>query len=336
MPQPIKAAALISGGLDSMLATQIIMEQDIYVEGLNFDTGFFALPKKEQPSGPSWVAKQLNIKLHKIDIVEEYKDILLHSQYDYGANLNPCLDCKIFLVKKGLQWIIEHDFDFIVTGEVVGQRAKSQRKDTMPIVAKDSAADDLLLRPLCAKSLPITKPEQQGWVDRDKLYNFSGRSRKPQIALAKQFGFDDFPQPAGGCLLTDIRYCDRIKDLWQARNSKDYSRADIELLKVGRHLRPNPNFKMIIGREHKENEFLEKYKNNYTHLYCTSHFGPLVLIDGNPNPDDLNLAAKITAKFGQGSNAKAVVVQIQPLNNKSYQINVSPMPAEQVLQGWYI
>jgi tRNA U34 2-thiouridine synthase MnmA/TrmU len=352
MHNKIKAAALISGGLDSMLAAKIIIEQGVYVEGLNFNAGFSGIPKQQTYSSPNWVANRLNIKLHKIDVIEEYKDILINPQYGYGANLNPCLDCKIFFVKKAREWIMEHNFDFIITGEVIGQRPKSQRKDTLPIVAKDSTANDLLLRPLCARNLPITKPEKQGWVNREKLYKFSGRSRKPQIALAKQFGFENFPQPAGGCLLTDVKYCDKIKDLWKSRGCKDYSRDDIELLKVGRHIRPRPNFKMIIGREHAENEFLEKYKKKYTHLCCTSHFGPLVLIDGNPNQDDLNLAAKITARFGKGCNAEAVDVQIHPLNRRGdpclpgialaqlggrpYHLNVTPLPAEQVLREWYI
>ncbi len=332
----IKAAALISGGLDSMLAAKIIMEQGIRVEGLNFYTGFSSIQKEQKYNNPDRVAGQLNIKLHTIDVIEEYKNIVINPRYGYGVNLNPCLDCKIFMVKKALQWIMANNFDFIITGEVVGQRLKSQRKVMLPIVAEDSKAHDLLLRPLCAKKLPLSKPEKEGWVDRNKLYNFSGRSRKPQIALAKQFGFEDFPQPAGGCLLTDIKYCAKLKDLWRAKDCKDYSRDDIELLKIGRHIRPKSNFKMIIGREQTENEILEKYKTKYTYLYCISHLGPLVLVDGYPSSDDLNLAARITARFGKGRRADEAKVQICSLDGKPYRMNVIPMPAEQVLQEWYI
>ena len=143
-----------------------------------------------------------------------------------------------------------NDFDFIITGEVVGQRPKSQRKDTMPVVQRDSGIDDLLLRPLCAKNLPETRPEKEGWVDREQLLDFSGRNRKPQIALAKKYGYEDFAQPAGGCcFLTDEKYSVKLADLWKSRGEKTYEIDDIMLLKVGRHVRPDPHYKIIIARE---------------------------------------------------------------------------------------
>ena len=161
-----KAIALISGGLDSLLAAKVIMEQGIHVEGINFYSGFFGVgsactttrkkQEKKTPFGATWVADQLGIKLHVIDAVTEFKEVLLNPRYGYGKNLNPCLDCKIFIVKKAKEWILKNNFDFIVTGEVVGQRPMSQRKDTMPVVAKRSAANELLLRPLSAKLLPPT------------------------------------------------------------------------------------------------------------------------------------------------------------------------------------
>ena len=166
MSQKRKAVALISGGLDSMLATRAIQEQGIHVEGINFFTGFcveghtHAIRKKDtdkpKRNNSLWVAEQLGIKLHIIDIIEEYKQVLLNPKHGYGANMNPCLDCKIFMVNKARQWMGENGFDFIITGEVIGQRPMSQRKQTMPIVAAESGAEDLLLRPLCAQNLPIT------------------------------------------------------------------------------------------------------------------------------------------------------------------------------------
>jgi tRNA U34 2-thiouridine synthase MnmA/TrmU len=209
MVEQRKAVALISGGLDSLLAAKVIQEQGIHVEGINFYTGFCVEghthairkrdQKKEKRHNALWVAEQLGIKLHIVDIVEEYKDIVFNPKHGYGANLNPCLDCKIFMVQKALEWIRNKSFDFIITGEVIGQRPMSQRKDTMPVVAHESGAEDLLMRPLCAKNLPESLPEREGWVDRERLYDFSGRSRKPQMALAREFGFEDFAQPAGGC-----------------------------------------------------------------------------------------------------------------------------------------
>ncbi|MBT4078502.1 MAG: tRNA (5-methylaminomethyl-2-thiouridylate)-methyltransferase, partial [Gammaproteobacteria bacterium] len=159
-----KAAALISGGLDSLLAAKAIQQQGIHVEGINFFTGFcveghtHAIRKKDKAkpkrNNALWVAEQLGIKLHIIDIVEEYKDVVINPKHGYGANLNPCLDCKIFMVQKAHEWIQKKGFDFLITGEVIGQRPMSQRKETMPIISNESGADDLLLRPLCAKNLP--------------------------------------------------------------------------------------------------------------------------------------------------------------------------------------
>ncbi|MFA5530443.1 MAG: hypothetical protein WDA11_07240, partial [Thiohalomonadaceae bacterium] len=193
MSQPRKAVALVSGGLDSMLAAKVIQEQGIHVEGINFFTGFcveghtHAIRQKDlnrpKRNNALWVAEQLGMKLHIVDIVEEYKDVLVNPKHGYGAHMNPCLDCKVFMVRKAHQWMEAHGFDFIITGEVIGQRPMSQRKDTMPVVAHESGAEDRLLRPLCALNLPPTLPEREGWVDRERLHGFSGRSRKPQMEL---------------------------------------------------------------------------------------------------------------------------------------------------------
>jgi tRNA-specific 2-thiouridylase len=347
MSEPRKAVALISGGLDSLLAAKVIQEQGIHVEGINFFTGFcveghtHAIRKKDRAkpkrNNALWVAEQLGIKLHIIDIIEEYKDVVINPKHGYGANLNPCLDCKIFMVHKAQQWIEKHGFDFIITGEVVGQRPKSQRKDTMPVIARESGAEDLLLRPLCARNLPISKPEREGWVDRDRLYDFGGRSRKPQMALARHYGFEDYAQPAGGCcFLTDAQYSHKLADLWQARGDRQYELDDIMLLKVGRHLRPRPHFKMIVGREDGENKFLEGYRKQFTHLYPTSHSGPLVLIDGDASDEDLELAAQITARFSQGRDAESVDVEIHPVNGSSITKQVSPIASEQIPRDWYL
>ena len=221
-----------------MLATKVIQEQGIHVEGINFFTGFCVEghthairkhdQKKQKRNNSLWVAEQLGIKLHIIDIVEEYKDVVLNPKHGYGAHLNPCLDCKIFMVNKAKDWMKENGFDFIITGEVIGQRPKSQRRKTMPIIAEQSGADDRLLRPLCAKYLPPTLPEREGWVDRDQLFDFSGRSRKPQMTLAKQFGIEEYAQPAGGCcFLTDEKYSSKLADMWQHRGEKRYELDDI-------------------------------------------------------------------------------------------------------------
>lgn len=347
MNQSRKAVALISGGLDSMLAARLVQEQGIHVEGLNFYTGFcveghtHAIRARDQKAqkrnNALWVAKQLGIKLHIIDVVEPYKDVLLNPKHGYGANLNPCLDCKGFMVGQALAWMQENGFDFIITGEVIGQRPMSQGKGKMPIVSRESGAGELLLRPLCAKLLPPTLPEKSGWIDREKLLAFNGRSRKPQIALASNFGFTDFAQPAGGCcFLTDEHYSSKLKDLWQARNKREYELDDIMLLKVGRHIRPRPHFKLIIGREEGENNFLEGYRRQFTNLRPISHEGSLVLIDGETNQDELHLAAQVTARFSQGRAADEVTVEIHEHRGSSYQLTVAPMDANSIPSDWYI
>jgi hypothetical protein len=342
-----KAVALISGGLDSMLAAKAMLEQGIHVEGINFFTGFcveghtHAIRKKEtakpKRNNSLWVAEQLGIKLHIIDIIEEYKQVLLNPKHGYGANMNPCLDCKIFMVNKAKQWMAENGFDFIITGEVIGQRPMSQRKQTMPIVAAESGADDLLLRPLCAKNLPATLPEREGWIDRNRLYDFSGRSRKPQMALAKQFGFDDYAQPAGGCcFLTDESYSLKLVDLWKARGKRDYELDDVMLLKVGRHIRPKPHFKLIIAREDGEARFMEGYKKQFINMNCANFQGPLTLIDGEVTEEDLILAGQITARYGQGRNADSVDIQIRDNVGEERIIQVKPLTADEVQEAWFV
>ena len=342
-----KAIALISGGLDSLLAARVMIEQGIHVEGINFFTGFcveghtHAIRKqdknKQKRNNALWAAEQLGIKLHIIEVIEEYKDIVINPRHGYGANLNPCLDCNCFMVKTAFQWIVKNNFDFIITGEVIGQRPMSQRKDTMPVVARESGANDLLVRPLCAKNLPATLPEINGWIDREKMHGFSGRSRKPQFKLAAEFALQDYAQPAGGCcFLTDKSYANKLTDLWQARGERKYEFDDIMLLKIGRHLRPRPNFKIIVGREEGENNFMEGYKKQFTSMYTLSHSGPLVLIDGKTNEDDIHLAARLTARFSQGRDAQSVQVLVKQLDKDDIKLEVHPMSSGEIPQEWYV
>lgn len=329
-----------------MLAAKVVQEQGVHVEGINFYTGFcveghtHAIRKKDKAkqkrNNSLWVAEQLGIKLHIVDIIQQYKDVVINPKHGYGAHLNPCLDCKVFMVSKAKEWITEQGFDFIITGEVIGQRPMSQRKETMPIVSRESGADDRLLRPLCAKLLPPTLPEREAWVERELLYDFSGRSRKPQMALAAKYGFKDYAQPAGGCcFLTDEHYSDKLADLWKARGSKEYELDDIMLLKVGRHLRPRANFKMIIAREEGETRFLSGYKKSFTHMNTISHRGPLVLIDGDPSREDLQLAAGLTARYSQGRMAERVEVRIMHRGEES-KIWVLPTPAHEIPADWHV
>jgi tRNA-specific 2-thiouridylase len=323
------------------------MDQGIHVEGINFFTGFcveghtHAIRKKDRNkpkrNNALWVAEQLGIKLHIVDVIEEYKDIVINPKHGYGAHMNPCLDCKGFMVRKALQWIEQNDFDFIITGEVIGQRPMSQRKDTMPVVARESGAGDRLLRPLCAKHLPETLPEREGWVNREQLHDFSGRTRKPQMAMAEQMGFEDYAQPAGGCcFLTDEQYSKKFVDLWESRGNRDYELDDIMLLKVGRHIRPAKHYKLIIGREEGENKFLSGYRKQFANIKTVSHAGPLVLVDGEPSEEDLEFAARITARYSQGRTAERVTVEITNKQGVSRQLDVEPLPPNQIPEDWHV
>lgn len=352
---PRRALALVSGGLDSMLAVKVIQQQGIEVEGVNFYTGFCveghtqAIRRQDQQrqkrNNALWVAEQLGIRLHIVDVSEEYKDVVLNPQHGYGSAINPCLDCKIFMVRKAGSLIekardlaSDRGFDFLITGEVVGQRPKSQRKRTMPLIASQSGVDDRLLRPLSARLLPETLPEREGWVDREALYDFSGRGRGRQIELAHSFGLHDFAQPAGGCcFLTDETYSRKLVDLWEARGERAYELDDIMLLKVGRHLRPAPHFKVIMGREEGENHFLEGYRYRYPALVPVSHEGPLALLDGNPDQRDEHLAAAMLARYSKGRDASEVRVRISyPGDVPARELCVRPLAAGEILPSWHV
>ncbi len=349
MVDPVrKAVALLSGGLDSLLAARVILDQGIQVEAINFYTGFCVEghthairrqdAKRPKRNNALWAAEQLGIPLHFLDVAEPYKEIVLHPKHGYGANLNPCLDCKGFMVKHAVAWMEQQGFDFIITGEVIGQRPMSQRKNMLPVIARESGAGDRLLRPLCARNLPITLPEREGWVDRSRLHGFNGRSRKPQMALAAHYGLKDYAQPAGGCcFLTDANYSAKLADLWQHRGRRDYDLDDILLLKVGRHLRPLPHIKLIVGREEGENNFLEGYRKQFFHLRPLSHPGPLVLVDApSLTPEERVLVARLAARFSQGRQDDQVRLALFDPLGSCEEMNVSPLAPGDIPVEWYI
>src|SRR3569833_2692487 len=348
MNSPRIAVALISGGLDSLLAARLLLEQGIHVEGINFFTGFcveghtHAIRKHEgakpQRNKAQWVAEQLGIKLLNNNIVDENKNKKKNPRHGYGAHLNPCLDCKGFMVGQAHRWMEEHGFDFIITGEVLGQRPMSQRRDTFPIIARESGAGDRLLRPLCEQLLPPTLPELEGWVDREKLLGFNGRSRKPQMALAAEFDIQEYAQPAGGCcFLTDPNYTRKLQDLWQTRGDKKYELDDIMLLKVGRRQRPRLLFFLFFGCVEGENNFLEGYRWRYTLLRPMCHHGSFAIVDGALNLEgDVELAARLLARFSQGRDTQSVRIRVGELDGASYEVDVTPMSTDEIAQEWYL
>jgi tRNA U34 2-thiouridine synthase MnmA/TrmU len=300
----VKAISLLSGGLDSILATELIRKQGIEVVAFNVRTPF-CIPKKDGTSEATEAANQLKVPLKIVCVGKDYLQMLRNPKYGYGKNMNPCIDCKIFMIKKAKKYAKEIGADFLFTGEVLGERPKSQHGPALKIIEEEAGLKGKLLRPLSAKLLRETEAEKRGLVDRTKLYNIQGRSRKPQFQLAAEFGITSFPAPAGGCLLTCEEYSKKLRDLFV--NKKRISIADVALLKVGRHFRLSNN-KIIVGRNEAENKLLaaEKLRGDFF-FELPDTVGPTTILQGPKTKKSIETAAKITAFY---SDAKGNEVKV--------------------------
>lgn len=257
----ITALGLFSGGLDSILASRVIASLGVRVVAIKFITPFFDDHlRKSEASYRSQVLEKYGIDVRVVDLSKGYIELLRNPEHGFGKHFNPCVDCKIFMLRRARELMEEYNASFLVTGEVLGQRPMSQRRDTLRVIERDSGCDDILLRPLCAKRLKETKPEREGLVDRDKLYGFTGRGRKDQIRLAEEFGISDYPNPAGGCILTDPNLGTRIEQFYAGKFNilnSELGENDIRLLLVGRQFRLPSGVWFILGRNMKENERIE-------------------------------------------------------------------------------
>ena len=299
----MKALCVFSGGLDSMLATQILRAQGIDVLGLFFETPFFSSHR------PMRSAEAIQLPLKVIDLTEPHLEVVKHPAHGYGGNMNPCIDCHALMLRKAGQLLEEEGASFIITGEVLGQRPMSQNLKALSIVATESGFPRLILRPLSAKLLQTTIPEEKGWVQRELLLNFSGRSRKPQMELARKLNITDYPSPAGGCLLTDPLFSRRLKDLLS--REPRFEIREIELMKVGRHFRVGPHARIIVGRNKGENEVLAALaKPEDLMLVAQSVPGPTVLALGNLTPELEVLAARITASYSDAKEGQQTEVKL--------------------------
>ena len=302
----MKALALFSGGLDSMLSIKIISDQNIEVVALYMDTGFGADEKKHEILRRRAAMAGASLKL--VDLRNEYlRDVLFSPKYGYGKQFNPCIDCHGYMFKTALNMLKSENANFIITGEVVGQRPMSQRRDALFQVKRLAAdEDDLVLRPMCAKLLPPTKPEREGWVDREKLLGISGRDRKPQLALAKEFGFEDFATPGGGCLLTIESFAVKIKDYLNF--DKEMRDIDVVWLKLGRHLRLPDGAKMIIGRDESDNNALLAHPNDKFEQVKFKEsddiVGAVSFISKNASKADKELAARLALAYTKANREK--------------------------------
>ncbi len=296
----VKGIALISGGLDSILAAKVIMAQDIDVLGVTYTTPFFNARKA------GIAARGIGLPLMIIDITEEHLQMLKAPRYGYGKNMNPCIDCHTLMLKTTGGIMKEEGADFIFTGEVLGQRPMSQTKNSLHLVAKNSGYQEYILRPLSALLLPETKPEIEGKVDRRRLLSLSGKGRKQQIELAKHYGIADYATPAGGCLLTDPMFTKRLRDLFAY--NRDILPRDIELLKYGRHYRINDLFKVIVGRNIFENEALQKLSGGQDLVIHMVQFpGPTTLVPYGGDETILLHAASLCASYSDAPKDEEVL-----------------------------
>ncbi len=300
MEKKIKAIGLLSGGLDSIVAARLMLEQGIEVEAVNFVTVFCTCTSKGSTCMASQkAADQLKVPLKIIDISEEYLEVIKKPKYGYGSGINPCLDCRIFTLKKAKEYMEEIGASFIFTGEVLGQRPMSQRREAMNIIERDSGLQGYLVRPLSAKFFPPTIPEKEGVLDRNKLLAISGRSRKPQMLMAAEFNIKDYPCSAGGCLLTVKDFANRMRDLME--HDPDFKLADVNLLKYGRHFRVSPRVKLVVGRNESENlKIAALRRQDDTLFHAQEPLGPVSLLRGALEGEFIGEAAAITASYALG------------------------------------
>jgi tRNA-specific 2-thiouridylase len=299
----MKAICVFSGGLDSMLAAELIRAQGIDVLGLFFETPFFSANKARES------AQSMDLPLEVVDITKRHLDMIKHPKHGYGSNMNPCIDCHALMFKIAGEMLEKEGADFILTGEVLGQRPMSQNKKALAQIANESGLGGLLLRPLSAKRLPVTIPEEKGWVKRELLMDFQGRSRKPQMELARTLNIEGYPSPAGGCLLTEKVFSRRLRDLFSSQSNQDL--REIELLKLGRHFRISPHAKLVVGRNEGENKKIRTLSGqNDLILISTSVPGPTVLLSGSFSNASLELAAAITASYSDGEDSKEIAVRV--------------------------
>lgn len=299
-PPLIKAIGLFSGGLDSMVALKVIEEQGIEVEAVSFVTPFFGDKEKL-----ARMAKDNAINLTIIDFSKDYIQMVKSPRYGYGKAMNPCIDCKISMLKAADKYAREVGAHFVFTGEVVGLRPMSQNSKALQTILTQSGLDKKLVRPLSGKLLPPTEAEENGWLDREKLLDISGHSRERQLDLARHFNLTGYGTPAGGCLLSDKQYAKRLGDLLQIK--KRTAPQDIRILKAGRYFRVDKNI-IIVGRNQEENEKLETLQQKHDWLFHPKNAkGPITLLRGTKNTKALYTAAAFTAYYCDSQDEKICI-----------------------------
>lgn len=299
----VKALALFSGGLDSILAVKLILNQGVDVVAVNYVSAVSSCAKDDW--GAAEAAEQLGVPLKVVELGDDYLDMIRKPKHGYGKNMNPCIDCRIFILKKAKKYAEEIGADFIFTGEVLDERPMSQHFSALKIVEEESGLKGKILRPLSARLLPETDMEKKGLVNREKLLGIRGRSRKPQLKLAEEFNIKEYPSPAGGCLLTCREYADKLRDLF--KHKKRCSMADAALLSVGRHFRLGKN-KIIVGRNEEENKVLTEKKARSDYYFEVPDVGsPITVLQGAKTKKAVRTAAALTAFYSDAKSAEVTV-----------------------------
>lgn len=316
----IRGLGICSGGLDSMLSGMVLKSQGIEVAWITFVTPFFSAEKARRAS------QITGIPLTIQDITAEYLEMLKNPPCGYGQQMNPCMDCHAMMFRIAGRRMQEEGFDFLFSGEVLGQRPMSQSKPSLRYVEKHSGFEGFILRPLSAKKLPETLVEKKGWVDRSRLFDISGRSRKPQMELAARFHITEYPAPAGGCLLTDVGYSRRLKDLLAHQVHPEI--REFYLLKYGRHMRLETGTKIVVGRTERENEKILTHADPRKDILLKSRLpGPVVLMPRGGSDAAVAQAASICAGYSKGRGHKTVRVLVSTPKG-TFGIEAKPAPPE--------
>jgi hypothetical protein len=306
-----KAVALLSGGLDSTLAVKVMLEQGIEIEALNFTSPFCTCTGKNAgcKSEAVRVAEEFGVPIKVMNKGLEYLEVVRNPRHGYGKAINPCVDCRIFLLTKAREYLKESGADFVITGEVLGQRPMSQRRHTLRIIERESGLEGLLLRPLSAKHFPETTPEKEGWVDREKLLAIQGRSRKEQMELAEELDVTNYPCPAGGCMLTEVSFAPKVRDLFD--HSGELDMRDFRLLKLGRHFRLGPRTKLLIGRNEAENETLIAHAQpREATIRWIGGGSPIGLLTGIVTPEMIETASRILLRYTRAEPGSSCTIGI--------------------------
>lgn len=309
--RPVKAIALYSGGLDSTLAILAVMKQGIEVKAVTFLNHFGCdiTDKSSCSKNPFAAAQQFGFEVKLCHLSDKFINIVKNPKFGHGKNMNPCMDCRILMLNEAKVFMDMVNADFIITGEVIGQRPMSQRRDALDIIDRETSLRGLILRPLSAKLMKPTIPEQKGLVNRELLYNFGGRTRKPQMALAAEFGLIDYPAPASGCLLTEPNYSYRLSE--SLAYDKNPSLDDLNLLRVGRHFRLSHSCKVIVGRDEAENNaILMILGEKGTFLRVEDHASPTAVIRGEADEEMIRIAASLCARYSDGKHLSELHVKV--------------------------